>query len=196
MPLNILKDSNPVEVAKFSVARGIFDELAFSWWVPFTLKKRDVIISDINSRVRKKTHEFGIEVLMYLENSKLLDAKSVDNLRQDAIAKEMYQVLVNFNILEDGESPPPGWEKSTDNIIFDAKMDFMRKARWVKDGHCNPDSETSSYAGVVSLDIIQIALRTAASQGVYLLSADNRNEYFQSPSSDKNFIICGLEFGS
>ena len=133
---------------------------------------------------------------MSIDHFKLLGPKNGDTLWQDVIAKEMYQVSSAFKILEDGESPPPGWEKSTDNIIFDANMDFMRKARWVKDGHCNPDSETSSYAGVVSLDIIQIALRTAASQGVYLLSADNRNEYFQSPSSDKNFIICGLEFGS
>ena len=48
MTLNIPKESNPVEVMGFSVERGISDEPAFSWWVPFTLKKRDMIIFDVN----------------------------------------------------------------------------------------------------------------------------------------------------
>jgi hypothetical protein len=32
-----LKESNPVEVAKFAVTNGIDNEPAFAWWVPFTL---------------------------------------------------------------------------------------------------------------------------------------------------------------
>ena len=34
VPLKILKNSNPIEVAEFAVARGIDKEPAFTWWVP------------------------------------------------------------------------------------------------------------------------------------------------------------------
>ena len=51
MPFKLFKESNPVEVADFVIARNIADEPAFSWWVPFSLKKRDMIISAFNSRV-------------------------------------------------------------------------------------------------------------------------------------------------
>ena len=101
-PFKILKESNPAEVAEFVVTRGISYEPKFSWWVPFFLKKRDRIIDTANSRLIKKTHKFGIEVPMSIQHTKLLDAKNGFTLRQDAIAKDMYQVLVYFKILEDG----------------------------------------------------------------------------------------------
>ena len=33
-----LKESNPIEVAEFTIAHGLQDEPAFIWWVPYTLK--------------------------------------------------------------------------------------------------------------------------------------------------------------
>ena len=49
-PLKDLKESNPVQVAEYAVAKRIDDEPSFSWWVPYTIKKRDVIISAIKCR--------------------------------------------------------------------------------------------------------------------------------------------------
>ena len=51
VPLKDLKESNPVEVAEFARARGIATEPAFAWWVPYTLRKRDVILSSIKALV-------------------------------------------------------------------------------------------------------------------------------------------------
>jgi hypothetical protein len=62
VPLSTLKESNPVEIAEYPVAHGLSDEPAFSWWVPFTLKKRDAIISAVNKRYWKRTHKYGIQV--------------------------------------------------------------------------------------------------------------------------------------
>ena len=87
-----MKESNPVEVSKFVVARGFSDELAFSWWVPFTLKKRNRIIAAVNLRVSNKTHKFGIEVPMSIDNAKRFDSKNRNTLWQDVISKEIYQV--------------------------------------------------------------------------------------------------------
>ena len=51
--LKDLKESNPIEVAEYVTARYIQEEPAFAWWVPYTLRKRDRIISSFNSRIRK-----------------------------------------------------------------------------------------------------------------------------------------------
>ena len=53
---------------------------------------------------------------------------------------------VAFNIQELGTKAPPGWSKVTGHLVFDVKMDFTRKARWVLDGHRTPDPIGSSYA--------------------------------------------------
>ena len=107
----------------------------------------------------------------------------------------MSNVGVAFNILERGESPPPGYTKSSGHIVYDVCMRFQRKSRWVKDGHRTPDPDTSSYAGVVSRESIRIFLTHADLRGVPVMAADVRNAYLQAPTSEKHFVICGPEFG-
>ena len=43
--LHDLKESHPVETAKFAIAHGIDHEPAFNWWVPHVLKKHEHIIT-------------------------------------------------------------------------------------------------------------------------------------------------------
>ena len=62
----------------------------------------------------------------------------------------MGNVCVAFEILGQKAKAPPGWFKASGHIAFDVKMDFTRKARWVKDGHKTPNSKTLSFAGMVS----------------------------------------------
>jgi hypothetical protein len=79
--------------------------------------------------------------------------------------------------------------------VWDLKMDFTRKARWVLDGHKTPDPEGSTYAGVVSRESVRIALTYAALNGLPVCAADIQNAYLQAPSSQKHYITCGPEFG-
>ncbi len=83
-----------------------------------------------------------------------LDRKNGNTFWMDALAKEMTNLMIAFEIQEGGRKAPPGWFKASGHIIFDVKMDFTRKARWVKDGHKTPNLTTSSYAGVVSRESI------------------------------------------
>ena len=55
----------------------------------------------------------------------------------------MLNIGVAFKILDTGETPPPGYRKSSGHMIYSIKMDWG-----VKDGHRTPDTEFSSYAGV------------------------------------------------
>ena len=38
-PLKDLKESNPLDISEYSVGNRISEEAAFTWWVPYTLKK-------------------------------------------------------------------------------------------------------------------------------------------------------------
>jgi hypothetical protein len=73
IPLKYLKESHPVETAEFARARDIASEPAFAWWAPHTLRKRDIILSKFNARIRKTTHKHGIEIPTSIENSVEID---------------------------------------------------------------------------------------------------------------------------
>ncbi len=154
-----------------------------------------MIVSAVTTRVRKTSCKYGIELPTSVKHAIEIDRKNGNTLWQDALSKEMGNVCVAFEILGPGMKAPSGWHKASGHLVFDVKMDFTRKARWVKDGQKTPDSATSSFAGVVSHDSIRIALMHVALLGLPVLGADICNAYLQAPSLEKHFIICGPEFG-
>ena len=48
VPMIDIKESYPVELAEYTTVKQIYEEPAFAWWVPYSLKKRDQIISAVN----------------------------------------------------------------------------------------------------------------------------------------------------
>ena len=64
------------EAAAYALSRGIAKELAFAWWIPYMMKKRDRIIAKINTQYHKTTHKFGIELPKNLEHARRLDEAS------------------------------------------------------------------------------------------------------------------------
>ena len=195
VPLSIMKESNPVDVAEYAKSVGIDQEPAFHWWVPYTIRKRDRIIAAVSSRVKKTTHKYGIEIPNTIQQAMAIDEKNGDTHWKDAIEKEMSNLKVAFDILEHDENLPPGWTKSSGHLVFDVRMTLERKARWVKDGHKTPEPSWSTYAGVVSRESVRIAFTYASLMGLDVCACDIQNAYLQAPSSEKHFIICGPEFG-
>ena len=131
-------------------ARNIQDEHYFAWWVPFTLQKRDTIIAAVNSRVRKATNKYGIDIPTSVEHLEDIDKRNQNTFWKDATNLKISNIGIAFKILKRGENLPPRYKKSNGHMIYTVKMDFTRKDQWVKDGHLNPDPESLSYAGVVS----------------------------------------------
>jgi hypothetical protein len=154
IPLSIMKESNPVDVAEYAKSVGIADEPAFHWWVPYTIRKRDRIIAAVSARVKRTTHKYGIEIPFTVQQALDLDKKNGDTYWRDAIEKEMSNLKVAFDILDDNEALPPGWTKSSGHMVFDVRMTLERKARWVKDKHKTPEPSWSTYAGVVSRESV------------------------------------------
>ena len=74
-------------------------------------------------------------------------------------------------------------------------MDFTRKATWVLDGHKTPYPIRSTFAGVVLRESVRIAFTYSVLNGLQVFAADLRNAYLQAPSSQKDYVVCGPEFG-
>ena len=190
-----MKEVHLVETAEYARARGISNKPAFTWWVPYTLRKREVILTAVKNQIRKMTHKYGIEISRDVEHAHEIDARNGNTMWRDALKKEMYNVGVAFEILDEGAHAPHGWKQVTRHLVWDVKMDFTRKARWVLDGHKTPDPIGSTYAGVVSRENVRIALTYAALNDLDVFAADIWNAYLQALSSQKDYIICGPEFG-
>ena len=141
------------------------------------------------------THKYGVEIPRDVKHAYEIDARNGNTLGRDALKKEMYNVRVAFEILDEGVHVPHGWKQVTGHLVWDVKMDFTRKARCVLDGHKTLDPIGSTYAGVVSMESVWIALTYAALNGLDIFAADIWNAYLQAPSSQKDYIICGPEFG-
>ena len=103
-----MKESHPVESAEFARARGIDTEPAFVWWVSHTLKKRDVIISSVKSRIRRITHKYGQEVPSSLEHARKINLANGNSFWSEAIENKMTNVGIAFEVLENTDNMPVG----------------------------------------------------------------------------------------
>ncbi len=73
-----VKESHPIETAKYAKILGIDHESAFIWWVPHVLRKKDRIISLVrkwNPHYLKRTHKFGVELPKTIKEALELDKK-------------------------------------------------------------------------------------------------------------------------
>ena len=75
-----MKEVHPVETAEYARERGISKEPAFPWWVPYTLMKTEVILTDIKNWIRRMTHKYGIKIPRDVEHVHEIDARNGNTL--------------------------------------------------------------------------------------------------------------------
>ena len=125
------KDSFPVEVAEFAVANRIANEPAFTWWVPFMIKKKSRIIARIKSKYWIRTHKYGIQIRNSVKEAIEIDNRNSNTLWWDALMKEMKNVRPAFKIFKGRVDDLVGYQKIKCHVIWDIKLgeNFRRKAR-------------------------------------------------------------------
>ena len=79
----------PIELAEYAKSRSIKNESALSWLVPYTLRKRDVILSSVEKRVTRATKKYGIEIPMDASHAHRIDLNNNNTTWRDSIALEM-----------------------------------------------------------------------------------------------------------
>jgi Reverse transcriptase (RNA-dependent DNA polymerase) len=195
-PLKDLKESNPVQVAEYAVSNKIVSQPAFAWWAKDVLRRRDRIISKVKTKYWKRTHKFGIQIPKSVAEALQIDRETGTTFWFDAIMKEMKNVMPAFKVLNDDEKVPIGYQHIRCHMIFDVKMDFTRKARFVAGGHMTTTPASLTYSSVVSRDSVRIAFLLAALNGIDILSADIGNAYLNAECRENIYLTAGPEFGS
>ena len=108
----------------------------------------------------------------------------------------MSKVRIAFKTLGDDESPPPTFQERRCHIVYNVKMEnFQRKVRLGAGGHMTEISGTMTYASVVSMESVRIALTLAALNDLEVKTADIENAYLTAPIGEKIWCLLGLEFG-
>ena len=70
--------------------------------------------------------------------------------------------MTGLTRLDKDTSVPVGYIEIMCHLIFDVKMDLTRKARYVAGGHLTDPPSSMTYASVVGLETVRIALLVAA----------------------------------
>ena len=193
--LKDIKESNPIEVAKFAVDHGIDSEPAFAWWVKQALKKRNAFIGKASMR-HNRNMKFGIKIPRTFEEAVALDRENGNSFWQDAVKKEMKNVEIAFKFLEDGTEVPIGFKEISCHIIFDVKFSLERKARYVAGGHLNKVPPAMTYASVVSRDSVRIMFLLAALNDLDIKMCDIGNAYLNAETRERVWFQAGHEWGS
>jgi hypothetical protein len=96
-------------VADYAVSNKLVSEPAFKWWVLYTLKKRDCILSKITTIYLRREQKFGIIIPKSVKEALKIDEDIGTTFWSDAIRKEMgCSIMPAIRILEDDEAPPVG----------------------------------------------------------------------------------------
>ena len=72
--------------------------------------------------------KYRIEILRNVRHARELDQANGNDFWVKAIGKEMTNVGIDFEILDESQSAPIRWSKESGHLVFDFKMDFSRKA--------------------------------------------------------------------
>jgi hypothetical protein len=203
-PLKDLKEAYPLEVAEYAVANRLVEEPAFKWWVPFVLGHRNRVISKVKKKYWRTTHKFGIKLPHSVDEALEIDKLTGTDHWEKAIDKEMAKVKVAWKrkegvTVEDVRKGKVkdmiGFQEIGCHMVFDVKMDFTRKARFVAGGHTTEAPSSVTYSSVVSRDSVRLAFTIAALNGLDLMACDLENAYLNAPCKEKIWFKGGRECG-
>ncbi|KAI2500086.1 Reverse transcriptase (RNA-dependent DNA polymerase) [Fragilaria crotonensis] len=138
--LKDFKESYPVELALYATNRGIYEEPAFAWWVPYVLKKQKRIIQKVKSKYWSRTHKYGLRIPKNIAEAIEIDKENGNTLWMDAVRLEMANVRIAFEEYDGDPNKLVGYIQITGHLVFDVKLgeNFRRKARFCADGLACP----------------------------------------------------------
>jgi hypothetical protein len=159
----------------------------------------------VKSRYWKTTHKFGIRLPKTVEEALDIDKATDTDFWRKAVNKEMANKVKIAWKTNDGLTPQQarqgkvpdliGFQEIGCHIIFDVKMDFTRKARFVARGHTTTAPSSMTYSSVVSHDSIRFAFLIAALNDLDIMSCDLENAYLNAPCREKIWFEGGIECG-
>ena len=119
-----------------------------------------------------------------------------------AIEKELWKVRVAWEVRNDLSVDDVrkgkaliGYTEIKCHMVFDVKVDFSRKARFVAGGHMTDAPNSITYSSVVSRDSVRLAFLIAELNGLDVMTCDIGNAYLNAPCREKVWFKGGAETG-
>jgi len=99
-----------------------------------------------------------------------------------------------FRVLEEGEATPVGSQWIPCHMVFNIKVDFSHKARFIARGHRAEAPNSITYSSVVSHDSIHIVFLLTALNDIDILATDIGNTNLNADTGEKVHTMLGMEF--
>jgi hypothetical protein len=132
-----------------------------------------------------------------------IDRTTGTDLWRQVINKEMSRVKVAWatheghttqEVREGKVTEFIGFQEINCHIVFDIKIDFMRKAHFVAGGHTTTaPSSSMMYLSVMFHDSVRLAFLITALNDIDIMSCDLENAYLNAPCCEKIWFEGGLE---
>jgi hypothetical protein len=162
------------------------------------------MVNKVKKKYWRATHKFGIQIPKSVAEALQINNENGNTYWADAIAKEMGKAKVAYTPIN-GVTPEEartnkvdqlcGFQEIKCHIIFDVKMDFTRKARFVAGGHTTEPPNLLTYSSVVSRESVKIAFLIAALNDLDIMSCDIGNAYLNAKCREKIWFVAGAECG-
>ena len=201
LPMNEVRQCNPIELAEYAVLAKLNDYDAFAWWVPHALRCRRRMVSKVKSKYWRTTHKFGIRLPKNVAEAYQIDKVTGTDFWHKAIEKEMKRIREAM-LLYDGDLTSAkkdliGYQKIDCHMVFDIKMEgLVRKARFVAGGHTTETPKSITYSSVVTRESVRIGFLVAAMNDLEIYAADIGNAYLNADCREKIYFVAGPEFGT
>ena len=146
-----------------------------------TSRRSNLFVGKVKSRYLDTSHKFGTRLPHSVGKTIKLDKENKNAMWQDAIAKEIVHVRPALNSfigsVQEAKSKLVAYKQIRCHMIFDIKLDFTRKTRYVAGGHTTSAPTSMTYSSVVARDLVRLVLLHAALNDINLLAADIGNAY-------------------
>ncbi|KAL7537428.1 hypothetical protein ACHAWF_005758, partial [Thalassiosira exigua] len=199
LPLRDVKEASSVELAEYALAMGLDKEPTYTWWVDYMLQKRKA-----KSEFWRISHKYGIRVPKTPEEALRIDKDTRTEFWEKTMIKEMTKAKVSYELV-DGCTPEEvrsdkvpalrGHQEISCHIIFDVKIDFTRKARFVANCSTTNTPSALTYLSVMSRDSVRIALLVAALNDLDIFAYDIGNAYLNASCKERIWFVAGHECG-
>ena len=190
--LKALKQSNPVELVEYAKAHHIDNVPAFYWWVRDVLWKQQRIIGKLKSKYWCTMHKFCIRLPEDTREALQIDEDTGMDFWKRVIEKELQWVKVAWEACNDLDIEQVcsgkqhlSYTEIVCHMVFDVKIDFICKARFVAGGHLTDAPDTITYSSVFSCDSVRIALLLAELNGLDIMVCDVGNANLNAPCREK-----------
>ena len=200
-PLGIIAKDDPITCATYAKDHKLLETEGWKFLRRHArrAKKLQRLIKQAKARQRKRAikYKFGVQIPRDWEEALKLQKELGHTKWTDAEDLE-FGCLDDYTAFKDlgkGTPPPAGYKKIRIHFVYDVKHDLRHRARMVAGGHLTAKDPSSSYAGVVSLKSMRLALLVGELNHLQSCAGDIGSAYLEARTKEKVYVIAGPEFG-